>query len=253
MKRPAILLGARTRPRDLVTPIRFMMSVTLQFLLSAISAYGQAGLPAQPRQILGSLNSAGEVFVNDSQAPSALTIFSGDAVRTGETGTAILTTSANNSVQMAHLSQVAFTGDPHYFAELKSGTIFVRSLAGTGGAVVRAGDFVVVPTNRNEQSIATIEKMADGSFLVTCSTGNVGVIPLQEAPGLFLQAGQSARISPKGELAAVETPAPGVPESAGKSRQLWIYLGLAGGGIAAGTAAAIALAGSHTPISPMSP
>jgi hypothetical protein len=36
-------------------------------------------------------------------------------------------------------------------------------------------------------------------------------------------------------------------------RHLWIYLGLAGGGIAAGTAAAVVLTENHAPISPVAP
>jgi hypothetical protein len=226
-------------------------ALLLPFLLLAASAHGQVASPDQ-RQSLGSLNSSGEVFVNESRAPSEVTIFPGDAVRTGETGTAILTTSGNNSFQISRQSQVVFAGDPHYFAELESGGISVKSLEGTSGAVVRAGNFAVVPTNRNERTTATIEKLADGSFVVTCSAGNVGVIPLQQAPGLFLQAGQSARISPKGELAALDKPLSAGTQSAGR-RHLWIYLGLAGGGIAAGTAAAVVLSENHAPISPVAP
>jgi hypothetical protein len=226
-------------------------ALLLPFLLLAASAHGQVASPDQ-RQSLGSLNSSGEVFVNESRAPSEVTIFPGDAVRTGETGTAILTTTGNNSFQISRQSQVVFAGDPHYFAELESGGISVKSLEGTSGAVVRAGNFAVVPTNRNERTTATIEKLADGSFVVTCSAGNVGVIPLQQAPGLFLQAGQSARISPKGELAALDKPLSAGTQSAGR-RHLWIYLGLAGGGIAAGTAAAVVLSENHAPISPVAP
>ena len=227
-------------------------ALLLPFLLLAASAYGQVASPDTQRQSLGSLNSSGDVFVNGTRAPSELTIFPGDAVRTGETGTAILTTSGNNSFQISRQSQVVFAGDPHYFAELESGGISVKSLEGTSGAVVRAGNFAVVPTNRNERTTATIEKLADGSFVVTCTAGNVGVIPLQQASGLFLQAGQSARISPKGELAALDKPLPTGTQSAGR-RNLWIYLGLAGGGIAAGTAAAVVLSEHHAPISPAAP
>jgi hypothetical protein len=229
-----------------------MSGLALQFLLLATSAHGQVISPNQQRQSLGSLNSVGEVFVNESRAPSELTIFPADVLRTGETGTAILTTSGNNSFQISHQSQVVFSGDPHYFAELKLGAISVKTLGGTGGAVVRAGNFVVLPTNRNEPTTVIIERMADGSFLVTCSAGNVGVIPLQGASGLYLRAGRSARISPTGELAALNTPASATTPSAGRNR-LWIYLGLAGGGIAAGTAAAIVLGENHAPISPVSP
>lgn len=94
------------------------LAFLFSFLLLAASAHGQVASPDPQRQSLGSLNSSGDVFVNGSRAPSEVTIFPGDAVRTGETGTAILTTSGNNSFQIARQSQVVFAGDPHYFAEL---------------------------------------------------------------------------------------------------------------------------------------
>jgi hypothetical protein len=224
LKRSAILFGDRTGPRtgNLVTPLHFTAGLTLQILLLATMAHGQAVSPDRQRQSLGSLNSVGEVFVNETRAPSELTVFPGDALRTGDTGTAILTTTGGNSFQIARESQVVFTGDPRYFAELKLGAISVKSLGGTSGAVVRAGNFVVVPANRNDRTAAIIERAADGSFLVTCSAGNVEVVPLQEAPGLFLQAGQSARISAKGELAALDVVTKEAPESAGRSHRLWI-------------------------------
>ena len=252
MCRAAILFEVGRRRRGWVTPLRFIFAFSLQLLFVA-SGHGQAVSPEPQRQSLASMSTVGEVFVNESRAPSELTIFPGDTLRTGQNGTAILTTIGQSSFQISHESQVAFTGEPRYFAELKQGTIFAKTLGGTDGSVVRAGNFVVVPTNRNEQTTATIERMPDGSFLITCSGGNVGVIPLQEAPGLFLTAGQSARISPTSELVALEKTTPTATQSSGRSHRAWIYLGLAGGGIAAGTAAAIAHGGSHPPISPSSP
>jgi hypothetical protein len=251
MCRWEMLFEVQTQTRGWVT-LRFLPIVALTSILFVVPAHGQTVSPGPQRQSIGSMNSVGEVLVNESRAPSELTIFSGDTLRTGETGTAILTTNGQGSLQISHDSQVAFTGDPRYFAELKLGTIFAKSLGGTAGTGVRAGNFVVVPTNRNELTSVTIARMTDGSFLITCSAGNVGVISLQESPGLFLQAGQSAQISPTSELVALGKPAQ-APQSAGKSHRLWIYLGLAGGGIAAGAAAAIAHGGTHPPISPSSP
>jgi hypothetical protein len=231
-----------------------MAAIAIPSLVLAAPAPGQGGLPDAQRQSLGSLNSAGEVYVNETKAPSELTIFSGDTVRTGPTGTAMLTTSGNNSFQISGQSQVVFAGDPRYFAELKMGTVSVKALA--GGAAVRAGNSAVVPANRNERTVATIERTANGSFLVTCSAGSVGILPLNQAQGLFLQAGQAARISATGELSAEQAPAgptgPSTTQSAGKSRNTWIYLGMAGAG--AGAAAGVALAlTSHTPLSPSAP
>ncbi len=234
-----------------------ILAVLPQFLWFAASAGAQGASPEEQRQGLGSLASTGEVFVNDSPAPSELTLYSGDRLRTGETGMAILTINENKSFQIFSKSDVAFTENLRYFAELKLGKISVKSVGPTIGASVRAGNFVVVPADRNERTIVTTEKMPDGSYLVSCSAGNAGIISLQQAPGLLLAAGRSARISGEGQLAELEAspepPAVVPARSAGKSNRLWIYLGLAGGGVAAGTAAAIAAAGNHPPMSPSSP
>jgi hypothetical protein len=260
MKRVGILMEGRTRMRDLtgfqLRKLVCVLALTLRLLFFGTAAHAQAG-PSEPQgQSLGSLNTAGEVYLNESRAPSELTIFSGDILRTGETGTAVLTTTGKGSFEISHQSQVGFDGDPRYFAELKQGTISLKTSGGEGPAAVRAGNFVVVQTNRNEQTAATIASLADGSFLVTCSAGNVGVIPLQQTTGLFLQAGQSARISPNGELTASNpaTPAaPAPPVRSGSNRRLWIYLGLAGAGAGAGIAVALANGASHPPVSPSSP
>ncbi len=244
--------GTSTRTGVCVRPVHPALGAILVLLVCGL-AHGQAASTDPQRQSLGSLNSVGEVFVNESPAPSELTIFPNDTVRTGETGTAILTTSGNTSFQTSPLSRVVFTGDPRYFVELSSGTISVKSAAGASGAVVRAGNFVIVPTNRNERTIATINRKADGSAVIACLAGNVGVIPMQEAPGLFLEAGQSARISATGELAAVAASSPVPAPAPGKSHRTLIYLGLAGGGVAAGTTAALIFRGNHQPVSPMSP
>ncbi len=234
-----------------------ILKTCLLCLMLAGPAFGQGVSPDAQRQTLGSLNSAGEVFVNEMRAPSELTIYSGDTVRTGQTGTAMLTASGDSSFQLSPSSQAVFAGDPRYFAELKTGTISIKALGGSGGAAVRAGNFAIVPTNRNERTMTTIERMADGSFLVTCSAGNVGIIPMNQAAGLFLQAGQAARISSAGELAAVQAPASATTRvstsSAGKNRTFWIFLGLAGAGATAGVAVALATASSHSPVSPSAP
>ena len=211
-------------------------------------AHGQAAANPQ-RQSLGSLNTTGDVFVNEAKVPSETTLFAGDVVRTGETGTAVLTTSGGNSFEISRQSQVDFTGETRYFAELKAGTVSVKSVGGASGAVLRAGSFVVVPTNRSERTVVNITKLADGSYLLTCAEGNTGVIPLQQAQGLFLQAGQSARISAQGELAAVQTPPSGTAP-AGRSSKKWVYVGLAGAGVAGGVAAALA---TRAPMSPAAP
>jgi hypothetical protein len=244
-RRAAVLIRIRNGAKLFALLVAF---APLIVMFPAV-AHGQAASPDPQRQSLGSLNTTGDVFVNESKVPSETTLFAGDVVRTGETGTAILTTSGNNTFEIARQSQVDFTGETRYFAELKAGTVAVKSMGGAGGAVMRAGNFVVVPNNRTERTVVNITKMPDGSYLLSCAEGNLGVVPLQQAQGLFLQAGQSARISVQGELAAVETP-PSGPAHAGRNNKTWIYLGLAGAGVAAGVAAALATRG---PISPSAP
>lgn len=256
--RPMNVSAKRIRMRSLATFNSLLLAFTLQSLLLVSPAHAQGVSSDQQSPALGSLQSAGQVFVNESPAPSELTIFPGDVVRTGDTGTAIMTSSGGTSFQISRQSQVAFAGDTRYLAELKSGSIAEKFLGGTAAPVVRAGNFAIVPANRNEQAVVSIESAADGSYLVTCSAGNIAIFPLQGTSGLFLQAGKSARISPSGELAAVESPAPaaaqGPAQVAGRNHKLWIYLGLAGGGIAGGVAAAVATSGgNHAPISPSSP
>lgn len=260
----AMLFGGRKRARALVKSLRFITIVTLQFFLATALAQGQAVPPDAQRQALGSLMTGGEVYVNESRAPSELTIFPGDTVRTSETGTAMLTTETKGSYQISTDSQVVFSGDPRYLAELKSGTISVQSTT-VGKAVVRAGDFVVVPTVLNSQTVEKIERMADGSFLVTCSLGSIGIVTVQGAQGLFLEAGKSATISANNELVATDqpsqapntnpSPAPnqGTAQPVGRSYRTWIYIGLLGGGVA-GVAVWAATRGSSPPVvSPAAP
>lgn len=227
----------------------FLVALALVLPLFSATARGQAGTPDPQKPSLGSLTNTGDVFVNEAKAPSEVTLYAGDVVRTGDIGSAVLTTGGGNSFEIARQSVVDFTGEARYLAELKAGSASVKSVGGPAGAVLRAGNFVVVPTNRNERTVVTVTKMADGSYLLTCTAGNTGIVPLQQGQGLFLQAGQSARISVNGELAAVETPPPGTAP-AGKSSRTWIYVGLAGAGAAAGIAAAIA---TRQPVSPAAP
>lgn len=249
--------------RAVAQRFRLLLVVVLQCLLFAPLARGQAGSPGSQRQALGSLNTSGEVFVNDSRAPSELTIFAGDSLRTGASGTALLSTAAGSSYQVSPGSQVVFAGDPRYLADLKSGALAVKSASGPGRAVVRAGDFVIVPTILNSQTVYRIERAGDGSFLITCTIGNIGIVPMQGAPGLFLEAGQSATISAKNELIPMQQPSqtasasPSQTQSQGAGRSTarnykpLIYLGLAGGGAAA---AAVALTHTSRPVvSPSAP
>jgi len=218
----------------------------------------------QAKQPLGSLSAVGQVYVGNSVAPSESTIFTGDTLRTDPMATATFTISGKGSFAIASSSQLVFTGSQQYVAELKSGIVVMSSESGPTGINLRTGSYVVVAVTRGEQSAAKIESAADGSFVISCSQGSIGVVPLQGAPnGVFLQPGQSVTISPQGELSSptatvastLTTPAPSNPNppSATKSNKTaLIILGVGGGAAAIAAAAAAGHGGSNT-VSPSSP
>jgi hypothetical protein len=239
------------------TRIGMLVSLlSLQLLLFPVVAQGRAASQDQERQPLGSLSSVGQVYVNNSSAPAESTIFTGDALRTEEAGVATFSTSGKGSLKITSHSQVVFAGTPQYVAELKSGIVVMGSLSGATGVSLRAGNFVVVAVAEGEQSTSKIESAADGSFSVTCLQGSVGVLPIEGANGLFLQAGQTLTISPHGELSAVkEAPAPATTPTPGTAAKKnnhagWIALAVVGGG---GVGVAAALAGHSSSGQSISP
>jgi hypothetical protein len=232
-------------------------------LLCPVWSRSAARAPQQPGVALGSLSTFGEVFVNGATAPLDSTIFSGDVVRTGGAGSATFTLSGKGSLKITPNTQVVFTGAPQYVGELKAGSVVMSSLSGATGINLRTGNSVVVAVTEGEQSTSNIDMAADGSFFISCLDGSVGVIPLQGANGIFIQAGQSVSISPQGDLSAEKRPTspPAAPApttttppaaQTKKSNTRWIIVGVAGAGAAAGVAAALAAHGS-SPVSPSAP
>jgi hypothetical protein len=260
------LISASPHAPRQITFSKFHHSVVfflaLQFVM--LPALARASSPSnrnQDKEALGSLSSVGEVYVNDVPAPAESTLFTGDVLRTGVTGTATFSTSGKGSFKITSRSQLVFTGSPQYVAELKSGTVVMSSLSGPSGINLRAGKYVVVAVTQGDQSTSKIDTAADGSFLVTCVEGSVGVLPIDGPNGLFLQVGQSINITPQGELAATKSPAPQpstptqttAPNNVQKKSYTgWIILAAAGAG---GVGAVAALAGhkSSPPVSPATP
>jgi hypothetical protein len=232
----------------------------LAALLFLLPVFGRARVLPQEkeREPLGSLTSIGEVYVNDSLAPAEITIFSGDRVRIGESGSATFNMSGKGSLKLSPRSQVRFTGKYEYTAELEAGAVVMNSVSGPNGFTLRIGNDVVVPSFKERTALASIDRAPDGSFLVTCSDGAVGVLPLQGTSGQFLQVGQSVSVAPNGELFPVlrQDAMAGKTTSAVRAAKVshtgWVYLGLAGAG-AAGAAAALSHGGGKQSISPSSP
>lgn len=244
-------------------------AIALALLLLPSVAAGRVASQAGPSQSLGSLSTVGDVYVNDSRAPAESTIFVGDLLLTGENGVASFTASGKGTLKIAPHSVAVFAGTEKYVAELKLGSLVMSSPSGSSGFSLRVADFLLVPAVQQQQTTAKVDKMPDDSFLLSCLEGSVSVISLQGGSGLLLQTGQSATISPSGELssntatsgatlAPGPTPPtqtqPGTPPTAPSNhRKQWIILGVAGGAAAGIAAAAAGGGGGHHPVSPSSP
>jgi len=231
----------------------------LLLLLFPAMSRAQAIPQEKERAALGSLTSVGEAYVNDSPAPAEITIFSGDRVRVGETGSATFNMSGKGSLKLSSRSQVLFAGKYEYTAELQAGAVVMNSISGPSGLTLRVGNDVLVPSTKEHIALASIDRAPDGSYLVTCSDGAIGVLNLQGTAGQFLQVGQAVSVAPNGELFPVVrqdmTPV-NLAKSVSGARKSngsftgWGYLGLAAGGAAA---AALAHGGGKQSVSPASP
>jgi hypothetical protein len=244
-----------------------------------------AGAPRAARkaqnQALGSMTTVGPVFINGVPAPSDLTIFPGDTLKTNDMGSAAFSMSGKGSLKILSNSEIVFPPDPRYSAELKAGSVVMNSFNGATDVSLRVGNYVVAPVIEAQQSTSQVVRHADGSFMVTCLEGSVGLIPLEGATGRVLQSGESVNILPSGELdiakatgaAPKPTPPPETtpspteqastaqapPEAAvppvqhkDKTKE-YILIGVIAGG-AVGIAAGVAGAGhGHSSVSPSTP
>jgi len=228
------------------SPALAIRLVALLLLLPALSR-AQVAPQEKAREPLGSLTSVGETYVNDSAAPVEITIFSGDRVRTGASSSATFNMSGKGSLKLSPRSQVLFSGKFEYTAELEAGAVVMNSVSGPNGFTLRIGNDVVVASSKEHMAIASIDRAQNGSFLVTCSEGPIGVLNLLGAAGQFLQVGQSVSVAPNGELFPVEQQAStsaapkstSVAQKHSNSRKVWGFVGLAAAAGAAGAAAAL--------------
>jgi hypothetical protein len=212
-------------------------------------SHSQGASQEQQKESLGSLSSIGEVYVNDAPAPVESTIFSGDRLRTGETGNATFTMSGKGTLKVTPQSEVLFAGSYQFTAELDAGTVVLSSISGPSGVTLRIGNFVIVSSIRQQSATSQIDRTADGSFRVSCLNGSVGVLTLDGKAGQFLQAGQSLRISAQNQLSPFSSAARAPSQALHSS---WLYLGLGGAGAAA-AAAAFGHGGGKQSISPSTP
>jgi hypothetical protein len=112
----AIADTTQTRAVPLSLSLGQLLAILL-FLLPALNC-AQVVSQEKEREPLGSLTSVGEVYVNDSVAPAEITVFSGDRVRAGASGSATFNMSGKGSLKLSPRSQVLFAGKYEYTAEL---------------------------------------------------------------------------------------------------------------------------------------
>jgi hypothetical protein len=248
--------GCRTR----VVFLALIQLLAAQLFIFPVRSRAQPAPPDKERNSLGSLTSVGEVFVNDENAPAETTIFSGDKVRTGGSGSAVFNMSGKGSLKILPLSEVVFSGKYEYTAELEAGSVLMTSVRGPEGFTLRIGNDVVVPSFKEQTASASIEKVPNGSFLVKCSDGALGILALQGSSGEFIEVGQSVGIASNGAFYAAAQPgaAPGNTISSARTHRPghsfpdWAYVGLGGAG-AAVAALALSHGGGKQSISPSTP
>ena len=272
--------GSVMRPRHTNCSNRFcivcLRIVSLRIFvltLSALCAVPSEGRPpaagTQAPQSIGSISSTGSVSINGLPAPADATIFSGDTVRTTETGTAAISISGKGAIKLAPNTEMSFAPDPRYTGELRAGMVVLNSFGGATDISVRTGTYVVAPVMQAQQSASKIERQADGSFTISCLDGSVGLIPLEGATGRVLQSGQSIKVLPSGQFEQVprgaeapatappESPSPGTPAPppvhANNKKDTYILLGVAGGGAVIIAAALAGRGHGNSSVSPSTP
>src|SRR6266568_7300137 len=124
-----LLAGGKQTRTPILSPRLIQLLVLLLFLFPALSR-ARSVSQEKEREPLGSLTRVGEVFVNDSPAPAEITIFSGDRVRTGDSGSATFNMSGKGSLKISPRSQVLFSGKYEYTAELEAGVVAMNSING---------------------------------------------------------------------------------------------------------------------------
>jgi hypothetical protein len=239
----------KRRAKSSAVPVTLMNLLLLLWYAFPIPSYARGAQQDQPREPLGSLTGVGEVYLNDSPAPGESTIFSGDRIRTGETGAASFAMSGKGTLKVSPLSQVVFSGNYQFTAELEAGTIVLNTITGPNGLTMRIGNYVVVSYSRKQSATLEVTRAPDGSVAVTCLDGTAGVLTLEGQVGQFLQAGQSMSVSANSFLAPFSSSTKG----AGRNFHTgWVLLGVVGVGAAAASALLIH-GGAAQSVSPSAP
>jgi len=226
------------------------IAATLLLISSTLPTPGYAHVAQQEqsKEPLGSLSGVGDVYLNDSPALAA-SILPGDRVRTGTSGTATFAVNGKGTLRILPRSQVAFSGSDQFTAELQAGTVVSNAMAGADGVILRIGNYVVVSSIREQPATFRITRAQDGSFLVSCLGGSLGVLALEGKFGQFLQGGQSLTVSEKQDV----SPASASVKRKSNFATRWLLIGLAGAGTAAAVAAKLAHGGGNQTVTLSAP
>lgn len=225
------LMLRRRSSSSTAVPASTNLSVLILLFFFPTSSYGRGPQREQPREPLGSLTAVGEVYLNDDQAARESTIFSGDRVRTFEAGAASFAMSGKGTLKIAPQSEVLFSGNSQFTAELEAGTIVLNTAAGPNGLSVRIGNDVVVSYSQKQPATIQVTLAPNGAVFVSCVEGSAGVLTLEGQVGQFLQAGQSVNLAGSSFL----SPSPAKQSGPG-AHSTWVLVGLAGAGAAAAIA-----------------
>jgi hypothetical protein len=157
--------------------------------------------------------------------------------------------SGKGTLKISPLSQVVFSGNYQFTAELEAGTIVLNTITGSNGLTLRIGNYVVVSYSRKQSTTLQVTRAPDGSVTVSCVDGTAGVLTLEGKVGQFLQTGQSMNVSSNSNL----SPYSSATKESGKNFHTgWLLLSVAGAGAAAASALLIH-GGAAQPISPSAP
>ena len=194
------------------------------------------------RSPMGSLAATGGVEVNGAAVPAQSIVYAGDSITTHDNGTATLTISNRGEFELAPVTQVVFSDDSRYAAQLNLGTLTFDTLPGSNLGV-RAGEYVVaVAPDSLADTSATVRRTSDGAGLVSCAKGRVQVVALEGDTSLALGAGQSTSFAAEtSKISAVLASDPIVaPAARVRSHRLRTVLIIAGAAAAATAIAVIA-------------
>src|SRR5260221_1191613 len=144
---PSLITRREKSKRQSVRYIfRLCLLELLIFMLFSVSGHARGASQEQQKESLGSLSRVGEVSLNDSPAPVESTIFTGDRLRTGETGLATFSVSGKGTLKILPGSEVVFPGLYQFTVEFKSGTAVLNSIVGPPRLTIRVENFVLDPS-----------------------------------------------------------------------------------------------------------